>query len=76
MSRRRCKSTARHRKTAVATGGSHIRAHDTTSLDEQRPRSVTRDDQSDSFELNNDKSGRKDKVNSKKLSKPSVRRAL
>jgi hypothetical protein len=59
------KPTTRHRKTAVATGGSHIRAHDTTSLDEQRPRSVTRDDQSDSFELNNDKSGRKDKVNSK-----------
>jgi hypothetical protein len=65
----------RHRTAAVATGGNSIHALDNTSCDEQRPRSVTRDDRSVSIELNNSKSGRKDKQNFERLLKPSVRNA-
>ncbi len=45
-------SAARHREAARTAGCSSIRTNDATSFDdERRPRSVTRDAPSDSFEL-------------------------
>jgi len=56
------KSAARHREAVGTAGCSSIRTNDATSFDdERRPRSVTRDELSDRFELKKE-SGRKDTV--------------